>query len=39
MEVKQEIKREYYDNGQLKSETPYENEKQHCVSKGWYENG
>jgi antitoxin component YwqK of YwqJK toxin-antitoxin module len=34
-----EIEREYWDNGKLRSETPYAGEKPHGVSKWWYESG
>ncbi|MFC1703800.1 toxin-antitoxin system YwqK family antitoxin [Candidatus Omnitrophota bacterium] len=35
----QEVKREYYDNGTLLSETNYRGEKKHGISKTYYENG
>lgn len=34
-----ETQREYYENGNLKSETPYLNNLKHGVAKSYYENG
>ena len=37
--MKTEIKKEYYQNGKLCSETPYKNDKRHGIRKFYYENG
>jgi len=37
--MKEEIRREYWSNGQLRYEISYLNEKVHGVQKGWYSNG
>ena len=34
-----EVKRMYYENGQLKYEEPYENGEQHGLWREYYENG
>ena len=34
-----EIKKGYYENGQLEYEHPYQNGKRHGICKGWWKNG
>ena len=34
-----EVKKEWYENGQLSSEEPYVNNEKHGLCKDWYENG
>jgi antitoxin component YwqK of YwqJK toxin-antitoxin module len=37
--MKEEVKRDWYDNGQLALETSYLNERIHGLKKWWYSNG
>jgi antitoxin component YwqK of YwqJK toxin-antitoxin module len=39
IDMKEEIRREYWSNGKLWRETLYLNRKEHGLAKGWYENG